>query len=133
MDRDHGGDERREERRWARRYSRPYVVTGGRTRPSHTNFDVEALTSLTRHGETMLPLLNDEWRAIAGLCHEAFYSIAEISAHLQVPLGVARVLVGDMVAEGLVTVHETAGSRPGDRPDRALLERVLDGLRRLPT
>jgi hypothetical protein len=46
---------------------------------------------------------------------------------LDLPLGVIRVLVGDMADEGLVVVHRPA--QTGDRPDLALLERVLYGLR----
>ena len=53
--------------------------------------------------------------------------LAEVSAHLHLPLGVIRVLVGDMAEEHLVIVHRPA--HVGDRPDLALLERVLDGLR----
>jgi Protein of unknown function (DUF742) len=37
------------------------------------------------------------------------------------------VLVGDMADGGLVMVHRP--KEAGDRPDLALLERVLDGLR----
>jgi Protein of unknown function (DUF742) len=65
-------------------------------------------------------------RAIGALCRDIL-SIAEVSAHLHLPLGVVRVLVGDMADERLVMVHRPAHA--GDRPDLALLERVLDGLR----
>ena len=54
-------------------------------------------------------------------------SIAEVSAQLDVPVGVARALVGNMAAEGLVTLHRPAGL--GLPPDLSLLERVLYGLR----
>jgi hypothetical protein len=54
-------------------------------------------------------------------------SVAEVSAHLHIPLGVARVLVGDMTAAGLVEVHRPRAT--GERPDLVLLERVLDGIR----
>jgi hypothetical protein len=131
MDRDHGGDE---QRRWARRYSRPYVVTGGRTQSaSHADLEIEALASLTPEGRSALPMLSDEWGAIAELCSDSFCSVAELSAYLQVPIGVVRVLVGDLVTEGILAVHRPAGSKFGQRPDRDLLERVLEGLRRLPT
>jgi hypothetical protein len=49
---------------------------------------------------------------------------------LSLPLGVARVLLGDMAGLGLINVHETASAN-GDTPDLALMERVLSGLRRL--
>jgi hypothetical protein len=66
-----------------------------------------------------------EQQAIGALCRDIL-SIAEVSAHLNLPLGVVRVLVGDMADEHLVIVHRSA--HVGDRPDPALLERVLDGL-----
>jgi hypothetical protein len=69
--------------------------------------------------------LTVEQRAIAALCHDIL-SIAEVSARVHLPLGVIRVLVGDMADEHLVMVHRPAHG--GDRPDLAVLERVLEGL-----
>ena len=105
---------------------RPYAVTGGRTRPADASLELVALVSTTAHGSWLTPRLDPEKQAIAALCRE-IQSIAEISARLGLPLGVARVLVGDMVDEGLVLVHRPA--RPGERPDVTLLEKVLYGLR----
>jgi hypothetical protein len=106
---------------------RPYAITGGRARPRHDDLEVEALVSTTSRGE-LNPNLSYERRAVARLCRDV-QSVAEISARLELPLGVARVLVGDMADEGMVMVHRPAGI--GDRPDLALLERVLYGLRNL--
>jgi hypothetical protein len=74
-------------------------------------------------------ILQVEHRAVAELCGET-RSVAEVAALLSLPLGVARVLLGDMAGLGLVTVHQTASSA-GNAPDLALMERVLSGLRRL--
>ena len=106
---------------------RPYALTGGRTR-SATDLPLETLVKRTRHGEATRSGLAHERRRILELC-AAPLSIAEVSAHLGVHLGVARVLVGDMKAEGLLDVHRPQPS--GDRPDIKLLERVLDGLQAL--
>jgi hypothetical protein len=103
---------------------RPYAMTGGRTRPTHDALEIEALVSTTSIGE-QAPKLTVEQRAIAALCHEIL-SVAEVSAQLQLPLGVVRILVGDMADEHLVMVHRP--TQAGDRPDLALLERVLYGL-----
>jgi Protein of unknown function (DUF742) len=108
-----------------RRRVRPYAMTGGRTRSAHTDLEIEALVSTTSVGERS-PLMTVEQRAIAALCRDVL-SIAEVSARLDLPLGVTRVLVGDMADDGLVMVHRPA--QTGDRPDLALLERVLYGLR----
>jgi hypothetical protein len=101
-------------------------MTGGRTRPAHTDLEIEALVSTTSLGERS-PKLTVEQRAIAALCRDIL-SIAEISARLDLPLGVTRVLVGDMADEGLVMLHRPTQAA-ADRPDLALLERVLYGLR----
>jgi Protein of unknown function (DUF742) len=95
-----------------------------RTRPTHDDLEIETLVSTTSTRE-QTPKLTVEQRAIAALCHEIL-SIAEVSARLHLPLGVIRILVGDMADEHLVIVHRPAPA--GDRPDLALLERVLDGL-----
>jgi hypothetical protein len=99
-------------------------MTGGRTRPTHDALEIEALVSTISIGE-QTPKLTVEQRAIAALCHDLL-SIAEVSAQVQIPFGVVRVLVGDMADENLVMVHRPAHA--GDRPDLALLERVLYGL-----
>src|SRR6266508_3087365 len=109
----------------ARRRVRPYAMTGGRTRPEHADLEIEALVSTTSLGERT-PRLTAEQRAIAALCR-VILSMAEISARLDLPLGVTRVLVGDMANEGFVMVHRPAHG--DERPDLALLERVLYGLR----
>jgi hypothetical protein len=102
-------------------------MTRGRTRPVYADLEIEALVSTTSQGERT-PKLTVEQRAIAGLCRDIL-SIADNSARLDLPLGVTRVLVGDMADEGLVLVHRPA--QAGERPDLALLERVLYGLRTL--
>src|SRR5919107_1914136 len=73
--------------------------------------------------------LQVEHRAVAELCEQT-RSVAEVAALLSLPLGVARVVLGDMAGLGVVTVHQTASSA-GSAPDLALMERVLSGLRRL--
>ena len=106
---------------------RPYALTGGRTR-SATDLPLETLVQRTPAGAGALARLTLERKKIVELCGRPL-SIAEISAHVGVHLGVARVLVGDMQAEGLLDVYRP---RPvGDRPDIKLLERVLDGLQAL--
>ena len=51
---------------------------------------------------------------------------------MQLPLGVARVIIADMAADGIVAVHEpTSLEDESDAVGTELLERVLSGLRRL--
>jgi hypothetical protein len=107
---------------------RPYTWTRGRTK-SGLDLAIETLVSTSARGRTQVTTLQVEHRAVAELCEQT-RSVAEIAAMLSVPLGVARVLLGDMAGLGLVTVHQTASSA-GSAPDLALMERVLSGLRRL--
>jgi hypothetical protein len=108
---------------------RPYAMTGGRTR-SQNDLPIETIVKSTLRGLTMTSRLTLERKQIVAMC-TAPLSIAEVSAHLRVPLGVARVLVGDMTGEGLLETNQTPTTRADHRPDVKLLERVLDGLQAL--
>lgn len=107
---------------------RPYTWTRGRTK-SGLSLAIETLVSTSQRGREQLSQLQVEHRAVAELCEQT-RSVAEVAALMKLPLGVARVLLGDMAGLGVVTVHQTASSA-GNAPDLALMERVLSGLRRL--
>ncbi|MFD0888080.1 DUF742 domain-containing protein [Streptosporangium algeriense] len=106
---------------------RPYAVTGGRTAP-RTQLAMEALVSSATSAHHDLSNRTPEYQAISALCRQV-RSVAEISAMLRIPLGVTRILVADMAAEGLVQLHQP--QLDAGKPDLNLLERVLSGLRRL--
>jgi hypothetical protein len=107
---------------------RPYTWTRGRTK-SGLDLAIETLVSTSPRGRAQAATLQVEHRAVAELCEQT-RSVAEVAALLSLPLGVARVVLGDMAGLGVVTVHQTASSA-GSAPDLALMERVLSGLRRL--
>ncbi|GAA2398384.1 DUF742 domain-containing protein [Streptomyces glaucosporus] len=108
---------------------RPYAMTGGRTRPRY-QLAIEALVSTTADPAQLMGLLPEHQR-ICHLCQEV-KSVAEISALLAIPLGVARILVADLAEAGMVAIHQPgSSSEPGGAPDVTLLERVLSGLRKL--
>ncbi len=106
---------------------RPYAVTGGRTKPRY-QLQIEAMVAASHYEARDLSVLSPECQAILGFCRD-WRSVAEISAVLRMPLGVARVLIADMAMEGLVRVHQIDHAQ--GRPDINLLERVLSGLRKL--
>ncbi|MFD8494147.1 DUF742 domain-containing protein [Amycolatopsis sp. NPDC059657] len=107
---------------------RPYARTGGRTRSDH-DLAIETLISTSEKGQKYSGVGSVEHRAICDLCIET-RSVAEIAAHLRLPLGVVKILVGDMSDAGLVVIHQT-GITLGDRSSREFMERVLQGLRAL--
>jgi Protein of unknown function (DUF742) len=106
---------------------RPYAVTGGRTRP-RTQLEIEAMVAAAHYEARDLSVLSPECQAILGFCRD-WRSVAEVSAVLRMPLGVARILIADMAVEGLVRIHQLDHAQ--GRPDLNLLERVLSGLRKL--
>lgn len=113
---------------------RPYAVTRGRTRP-RLDIALEALVETTVRGRSSVSNRGGQVREhqyIAALCDGRLQSLAEIAARMKLPLGVARVLIADMAAEGLVAVYEpTSLDDANDAVGTELLERVLSGLRRL--
>lgn len=106
---------------------RPYALTGGRTR-ALTDLAIETILVRTAAGDARADAMSMERGAILRECTTPC-SLAEVSARLHMPLGVARVLAGDLCDEGLLDFnrdHANAG-----RPSLRLLERVFDGLQAL--
>jgi hypothetical protein len=107
---------------------RGYAWTRGRT-TSQYRFEIETLLSTTALYQEHDDSTPSEYHAVAALCRQP-RSVAEVAALLAIPLGIARVLAGDMAGSGLLAVHETA-SVDGEIPGLALMERILTGLRNL--
>jgi hypothetical protein len=107
--------------------ARPYSWTDGRTEPG-VDLAVEARVVTTAVGRDLPPRLTSALWTVTRLCMEP-RSVAELAAHLAVPLGVARVLVADLLAEGLVSVEATLAPDADDAQRSDLIERVLSGLR----
>jgi hypothetical protein len=109
--------------------ARPYTLTGGRTR-ARIELPIEiAVETLVSSGEVdWAP--DDARTVIVQLCHDR-PSIAEISSYAALPIGVTRVLVGDLVESGHLRVHATLTDHSTDSERRRLIERTLNGLRAL--
>lgn len=108
---------------------RPYAVTRGRTEPRR-DITLDSILLTTPSGRQEARFAGHDKQRIALLCDSRALSLAEIAAYERLPLGVTRVLVADMVSDGLLALHESAD--PEGYQDRMeLLERVLSGLRRL--
>jgi hypothetical protein len=107
---------------------RPYTWTRGRTRPVQ-DLAVETLVSTSDEGRDVTAICSPEHAAIAELCADV-RSVAEVAALLALPLGVARVLLADMIDAGLVHAHLNPMGW-GSAPDLSMMERVLAGLYRL--
>jgi hypothetical protein len=104
------------------------MLTRGRTNSSLGVFELHApvlaLIGPEQLGRTTTP----EDRFIVELCQTPM-SVAELSARLGTPVGVVRVLVGDLVDAQMVQVRHTEDR--SEHRDVRLLERLLDGIRAL--
>lgn len=105
---------------------RPFIVTGGRTRPTDERLRVETLVMALP--SALSAPLSFERRHIVEICQRPI-SIAEIANSLATPIGVARVIIADLVAERYVTVEQPLNLR--DSTSVQLLERIRDGVRAL--
>ncbi len=72
--------------------------------------------------------LSTEKLRIVDLAMTQYLSIAELSAHMHMPVGVVRVLVGDLVEEGHARVHGAVASAYNPAATLSVLESVLDGI-----
>ncbi|MBZ4561755.1 DUF742 domain-containing protein [Mycobacterium avium subsp. hominissuis] len=108
---------------------RPYTLTSGRT-DTTVDLPVEAPIQTLQAGLTHRWPPGDARGRIVRLCLDS-PSVAEISARLDLPLGVARVLVGDLVLSGYLRVHKTLSERLTRDERHELIGRTLRGLRAL--
>jgi hypothetical protein len=111
---------------------RPYAMTGGRTRPGPTGVRFDLIALVTRVPGA--PGLDDtglgpEHRTLIDLCRTETQSVAELAADADLPVGVVRVLLGDLLEFGAVTVDRPVP--PAQLPDERILREVIDGLRAL--
>lgn len=119
---------------------RPYVITGGRTRPSRNTIRPETLLVAAGAAQQYLPVsASTEERALLRMCRRLL-SLVEAAAHLELPVSVVSVVASDLVDAGYLAMRTSGdeASRPAHgpaaaapaRPSRELLEAVLVGLHR---
>lgn len=106
------------------RLIRPYAITGGRT-GAETDIRLETQIQATPQAESLIG--GYRWEAVEVIrMVRSPMALIEIAARLQVPLGVTKVLVSDLIDDGAVVPH-----MPAQRNYASLLEKVLDGVRNL--
>ncbi|GAA5611187.1 DUF742 domain-containing protein [Streptomyces platensis] len=107
---------------------RLYAMTAGRARPSSAAFELMAVVQAEPRPDED-PTLSPEQHAIYRLCDERPRPVAEVASDSGLPLGVVRVLLSDLLAEGLIRVNRPVP--PAQLPDAHILREVIDGLRAL--
>ncbi len=107
---------------------RHYAMTHGRTRPTRGDFDLITVVMATRAVPAADAGTQPELASIVALCQNPT-SVAEVAAHLDLPVGTVRVLLGDLLDRGFIRTRapEPAAHLPSERVFKA----VLDGLRAL--
>jgi hypothetical protein len=108
---------------------RPYILTSGRTE-ARIALALEAPIRTLEFGPAPRWPASDVRAKIVGLGVES-PSVAEIAARLSLPLGVARVLISDLVTQGYVQVQDTLDETSTTDERRELIGRTLRGLRAL--
>ena len=107
----------------AQDFVRPFVITGGRTRAADSSLKMETMVQTVGKPRDDLSF---EKARIVDFSYEPI-SVAEIAAELNVPLGVAMVLVGDLCDAGCL---ETTYSDPVEI-ELSALTRMIDRVRAL--
>ncbi|MQA84654.1 MAG: DUF742 domain-containing protein [Streptosporangiales bacterium] len=107
---------------------RPYAMTRGRTRHTRADFDLIAIIACTDATPDERAALGPEHEAILEVTRQPL-SVAEISSYVDLPLGVVRVLLGDLLDQELITVRKPAPVT--DLPGERVLKEVIDGIQGL--
>jgi predicted ArsR family transcriptional regulator len=108
--------------------ARPYTLTGGRTRPRGERY-FDLIDLVARSGKAAdTSSFGPERIRILDLCRDPV-TVADLASAVGLPLGVVRVLLDDLVHEGLIEVKREAARGP--MTDMHLLRQVLDGLQAL--
>jgi hypothetical protein len=120
---------------------RPYVVTGGRARPTRNTIRPETLLIAVPSGKELPVTASSEERVLLRMCHQLL-SLVEAAAHIRLPVSVTGVVASDLVDAGFLAMRlsdelpsgadrpRADGSHPA-RPSRELLQEVLNGLGKL--
>lgn len=107
---------------------RPYAVTKGRTAPA-AGTRLGLIDSVVATGQWPQAHFRPgpEQRRFLELCHTP-KPVVDLASETDLPVGVVRVLLGDLIDEGLLRVLPTQ-RKP--HTDQRLLRMVLDGLQSL--
>jgi hypothetical protein len=108
------------------RLIRPYAMTGGRTEAEGNVINLESQIQASARASSYLGAYRWEAAKVVELVQSPL-ALVEIAARLEIPIGVARVLVADLVRDGSVIVHVPQQNQSFS----SLLEKVLDGVRSL--
>ncbi|MEU1626552.1 DUF742 domain-containing protein [Streptomyces sp. NPDC020096] len=112
---------------------RPYTVTRGRTRPDAAAADIDLIAVVATEPGADPPAcgddLGEDHLALLEQCEEHPRTVAELASEADLPVGVVRVLLGDLLDAGHIRVVPPDSS--GEQPDVGVLKHVISGLKSL--
>lgn len=109
---------------------RPYAMTRGRTRPDGAGFELIAVVAATGVPPGDRLRYSPDHARVLRACARPV-PVVDLAADLGLPIGVVRVLLGDLRDEGLIAMIADQRSAAGRRPPNGVLREVLNGLRAL--
>lgn len=72
---------------------RSYVITGGRSLPGESQFSLITLVTAVTDQQQRPARLSPEEQNLLRMCVGGYLSVAEISGHLHLPVGVVKILL----------------------------------------
>jgi hypothetical protein len=105
---------------------RPYVLTSGRAHPSRNTIRPETLLVVDPDAPRLIAPTSQQ-KALLDMC-SGMLSLAEAAAHLGLAVSLVVVIASDLVDTGHLQIRSAPRHTP---PPAELLEKVLDGLRKL--
>jgi hypothetical protein len=106
---------------------RPYALTKGRTQAQGPELGLIDLIAASGPVAANMRGLGPEHRRLLDLCRRPM-AVADIASETDLPLGVVRVLLGDLRERGLIAITGPASQASAAE---SVLRSVLDGLRAL--
>lgn len=107
---------------------RPYVIAQGRDHADTVKLDMISVVIAAKRAEVDEMELEPEQLRILELCRRP-QSVAEVSAHLEIPVAVVKVLLSDLLNRGLALARAPYTAK--SPVSRDVLQAVLDGIQRL--
>lgn len=107
---------------------RPYVMRGGRVRPSRDTIGVDTLIMTAPDGPPLPLTAPREQRDVLTMCIR-LHPLVEVAARLHLPVSVVTIVACDLIDSG--RLHARSPAPQAGRPDPTMLQELLDGLRKL--
>jgi hypothetical protein len=108
---------------------RPYTLTQGRTRHAGEALDLVSTVRATNSPLSDPSMLGPEHLSVLQLVQRPT-TVVDIASDVNLPLGVVRILLGDLREMGLITVRAPVPMQ-ARKVDKNTLREVLHGLRGL--